>query len=169
MLWRDLASWIRAYFESIYAGYGNQEAVKEKLYRVPVNFNNIFRVIFGKQIADTYSGLISDFIRTVEALVMAQMNGDTVGIEEAAKQLYQNVDQRAAFLSQINPFWQESEWKRLFYPFVHMTIEESDTFFNKEYVRNIEVYDRLLNHTSEMGDYYSNGLFKYLTYTGQRY
>ncbi|MHC1723183.1 MAG: hypothetical protein AB9836_08275 [Aminipila sp.] len=85
---------------------------------------------------------------------------------EYTKQLYENAEERAIFLSEINPFWSKEEWINLFYPFIQMTIEESTTLLNKEYDKNVEVYDRILNHTSKMGDYFSRGIIDYLTYKG---
>jgi hypothetical protein len=167
-IWRDLATWMRAYLVSIYAGFGNQEAVKEKLNNIPIEFKNIFSTIFGDQIADTYSTLLSSYITSFESLVTAQINGDANAVNEYTRQLYENADQRAAFLSKINPFWVETEWKNFLYQFNKMSIDESTTFLNKEYTRNIDVFDRILNFSSAMGDYYSQGLINYLTYSGRQ-
>lgn len=167
-IWRDLATWIRAYLVSIYAGFGNKEAVKEKLSKIPMEFLNIFHVIFGDQIAEAYSTLLFHYITTLESLVEAQINGDANAVSEYTRQLYENADQRAAFLSKINPFWVETEWKNYLYQFIQLTIEESTTFLNKEYTRNIDVFDRILNLTAVMGDYFSKGLINYLTYTGRQ-
>lgn len=168
IIWRDLATWIRAYLVSIYAGFGNQDAVMQRLNRIPIEFGNIFKIVFGDQITEKYTNLISDSIKTLESLITAQINGDANAVNEYTKQLYENADQRAALLSKINPFWQESEWKNLLYEFIRLTIEESTTFLNKEYTRNIAVFDSILSHTSIMGDYYSQGLLNYLNYSNRQ-
>ena len=45
----------------------------------------------------------------------ARKNRPTV--DEATVRLYQNADQLAAYLAQINPYWSEEEWKRLLYEY----------------------------------------------------
>ncbi|MEL7658651.1 MAG: hypothetical protein AAGU75_22390, partial [Bacillota bacterium] len=47
LVWRDLVTWIRAYLVSTYMELGDQEAVRQRLYKLPSEFGNIFRIIFG--------------------------------------------------------------------------------------------------------------------------
>ncbi|QHI72522.1 hypothetical protein [Aminipila terrae] len=68
-------------------------------------------------------------------------------------------------MSKINPYWVESEWKSLLYQFSEKTIDESTTFQNKEFKENVDVFDRILNLTSLIGDYYSQGLLNYLNFS----
>ncbi|QHI73603.1 hypothetical protein [Aminipila terrae] len=165
IIWRDLANWIRAYLVSVYAGFGNKTAVEEKIKSILLKNTNIISLIFGEQSAEQYIGLITEFISTLKSLIDAQINGDADAVNEYTNKLYENADKRAAFASSINPFWVESEWKNFLYQFVQLTIDQSATFLNKEYTKNIEIYDRILNLTNKMGDYYSQGLINYLTYS----
>ena len=167
-IWRDLGTWISTYIISIYAGFGSQEAVLQKLNRIPIEFGNILRLIFGEQDAEKYTSFLSDFIRLLVSFVTAQINGDSTTVNEVTMKLYQNADQIAVFLSQINPYWQESEWKNLLYQFIGITIEESTTLLNKEYINNIDAYDKMLAQTSILGDYYSQGLLNYLNYSNRQ-
>ncbi|QHI71754.1 hypothetical protein [Aminipila terrae] len=167
IIWRDFANWIRAYLISVYAGFDNQPAVEEKINAVILKNSNILSSVFGEQIAGQYVELTSNFFSIVKSLVDAQRKGDAEAVDEYTKQLYENADQRAAFLSEINPFWLESEWKNFLYQFIQMTIDQSTTLLNKDYEKNIEVYDKILNLTSKMGDYYAQGILDYLTYSGK--
>lgn len=168
IIWRDLVTWIRAYFISTYTESDDQEAVKQRLYKLPSEYGNVFRIIFGDQITERYSSLLFDSFETLTAYITAQKNGDTDAANYYLKLMYENADQRAAFLSQINPFWQVSEWKRLMYELIHLTTDESSAYLSKEYARSIEIFDRLLTLSSEMGDYYSEGLFNYLNYSNRQ-
>jgi len=165
MLLRDLATWIRAYLVSTYDGLGNQEAVKERLYRLPIEYNEIFKLFFGDQIANKYTDLLFASFTMLESFITAEKNDDADAANEYIKQIYENADQRADFLSQINPFWQASEWKPLMYDFIRLTIDESTSFLTKDYNRNISTFDRILSLSTKMGDYYSDGLYKYITYS----
>lgn len=166
-IWRDLATWLRAYLASKHGGLGDIEAIWEKLDELLIKSTNIFSLVFGEQFADQYVTLLSNFNNILDALINAQINGDTNAINEYTKQLYENADQIAAFLSKVNPFWVESEWKNLLYQFNQMTIEQSNTFLNKDFRKNIDIFDRILNLTSTIGDYYSQGILDYLNFSSK--
>ncbi|MHC1724068.1 MAG: hypothetical protein AB9836_12795 [Aminipila sp.] len=165
IIWRDLANWIREYLVSTYANYGIQVEAEKKIKAIFLKNNSIISTIFGGQYSEEYSNLISEFVSNLKSLVAAQIKGDVNAVDEYTKKLYENADQRAAFAAKINPFWEESVWKSLLYEFIEMTIEESTTLLKKQYTKNIAIYDNILNLTSRMGDYYSKGIFDYLTST----
>lgn len=169
--YRDLAIWMRAYLESVYTGLGNLDAVKKRLEYIPAQYSYMFRLFFGDTITEEYVDFLVDFIKTYEALVMAQINGDVNAVYEHTKHLYEYADKSAAYLAQINPFWQEMKWKYFLYDFIRLSIEESTTFLTKDYKRNVEIFDRLMDHINQIGDYLSEGLIKYINYpvTSQLY
>ncbi|MHC1724070.1 MAG: hypothetical protein AB9836_12805 [Aminipila sp.] len=167
IIWRNLANWIREYLISVYAGYGTQTTAEKKIKASFMENSNLISIIFGTQDIERYNNLISDFVNSLKSLVAAQINGDVNAVNEYTKQLYANADQRAAFAAEINPFWSESEWKSLLYQFLQMTIEESTALLKKQYTKSIEIYDDILNLTSEMGDFYSKGVLDYLTSSRQ--
>lgn len=164
-IWRDLATWTRAYLASMHGGLGDAELIREKLGELREKAVNIFSIVFGEKLADEYVKLLFDFDTIFASLVDAQVNGDTDKINEYTKQLYENSDQIAAFLSQINPYWVESSWKDLLYRFNQKLIEQSSTFLNRQFQENINIFDQILNLTSIIGDYYSQGILNYMHYS----
>lgn len=164
MLWRDLATWLRSYLISTYAGLDIQQAISERLYRIPLEYGNILKLFFGDKITEDYINLLSNYVKIFEFLFNAQKSGDINAVNEYTRQLYENDNQRAAFLSSINPYWQEDTLKSLMYSFTSKTIDESTTFLTREYQKNIEIFDSILNDTTIMGDYFSEGLLNYLNY-----
>ena len=162
MLWRDMATWLTIYMFSVFGGYGNQKEISDKLYQVPLEYGNVMRLIFGDKLSEDYITLLSNYIIILEYLFQAQMAGDTAAVDEYTKQLYENIDKRAAFLAQINPYWQEGIWKTLLYTFNKMIIEDATTLLSKDYQKNIDVFDSLLTQSSIIGDYFSEGILNYL-------
>lgn len=159
MTWRDLATWIRAYIISTSAGLSDQEAIRQKLYQIPLEFGNVIRLFFGDQISNTYTDLFSDYVTSVESLIDAQKNGDDNAVNAYMEQIHHNIHYRSALLSEINPFWQESEWRALFFRYLLLTIDESNAFFSEDDAKSTEIFDILLSHAAIMGDYFANGLY----------
>ncbi|QAT43454.1 hypothetical protein [Aminipila luticellarii] len=165
MLWRDLVTWLQAYLASVFAGFGNQDSIEVKLKEVATKFGNVLSTVFGGEVGEQYITLINNWINTFKLLVDAQMNDDVNTVNEYTNQLYENINQISVLLSAVNPFWTESEWKALLYRFNEMMIEQLSAYLYKEYTRNIESFDRILNLTSIIGNYYSRGLLNYLAYS----
>lgn len=163
ILWRDLATWIRAYLISAYSGLEIQKAVGEKLYRLPLEHGNVFKLFFGDKATEGYIALLSNYIITLESLFHAQIAGDTNTVNELTRKLYDNINQKAAYLARINPFWQEDVWRSLMINFTSMTIEQSTTFLTKDYRKNIEIFERILAYSTVIGDYFSGGLLNYIS------
>ncbi|MBR0599639.1 hypothetical protein KCX82_17270 [Clostridiales bacterium BAD-6] len=162
-LWRQLAIWTRALIISKTAGIGIAEEVFRRVYRVPEGYANMLRIVFGNKISEDYMILLSAAVSLYNQIITAYLDGDTDTVNDLAARLYENADERATFLSSINPYWDVTEWRDLMYTYVAYTLEEIVTSITGEHAKNIDVYDRILSQASAMGDYFSQGLFNYMT------
>ena len=167
-LWRDMAVWTKIYMTSIYGEPEYQEAVFAKLYSIPGSFGSVFSLIFGNNASEQYVNLLSQHIVLLREFIFAMKNGDQNAVTEISAKLYRNADARAAFLSKTNPFWSASVWLSFLYYYLELTFQGIATFLVKDYETNIKVYDRLMYHTAEMGDYFSDGLMQYIVESGAK-
>ena len=166
LLWRNTATWTRSYLASAYAGVDTQE-VSNKLYNSNLEYGNVLKLFFGDKITDDYINLLNDYVRIYQAYFQALMEGDQAKAEMFQKQLYENIDKRAANLANVNPFWQEVELKNLLYTFTELLIDEAKTFISQDYHKNVDIFDRLLSHSTTIGDYFSEGLLNFLNYSAR--
>lgn len=165
-LWTNMTIWTRAYVFSAAAGSVNQEVVFRRLYRIPSDFADTFQLIFGSDSAARYSNLLSNQVTTLRDIINAQISGDANEVNENTLSLYQNANKRAAFLAQINPYWQEDQWRNLIYNYLGLTLEESTRILARDYANAINIFDSLMSSASKIGDYFSQGLFNYLSAPG---
>jgi hypothetical protein len=160
MVWKDLAELIRVY---ITTSAGDQEALRQRLSQIPTEFGDIFRLFFGDEISNAYTNLFSDYITSLEALIDAQKNDDDNAVNSYMGQIHDNIHLQSDFLSKINPFWQESEWRALFFKYLLMTIDEANAFISGDQAKSTEIYNKLLSQAAIMFDYFSKGLYQYIT------
>lgn len=160
-LWRDLVMWSRAYLVSRFSGIGMTEDVFKRLYKVAVDFGNVFRLVFGDRISEKAVQDLSSIIMIYRDLIEAEITGNSDKSNDKIKELYQSADERAAFMASINPYWDETKWKNLFYTFIYDSQNEITSFLTGD-PKNIDVFDHLLQHADIMGDYFSQGLFDYM-------
>jgi len=162
-LWRDLVLWSRVYLTSRLGGIGITEDVFNRIYRIPLEFGDIIRFIFGNQAAETIVQQLSSNVILYRELVEAMISGDNEAASAITQQLYVNADQRAAFMASINPFWDETQWKNLIYTFYNYSFQEIISILTND-PGNVALFDRFLQYTDIMGDYFAQGLYNYLAY-----
>lgn len=164
--WLDLARWTRESLISIASGFGDFEAVSNRLYSVPVNLGNLLRLIFGTQAAESVLNPLLIHLVTMLNIFRAQKEGNSQAVNENTMLLYQNADEIAKILSQMNPFWNETQWRNLLYNYIDLTLEQSTALLSGDFARAVDIYDRISNFTSIIGDYTANGVIQYLTVRG---
>lgn len=166
LLWRNAATWMRIYLGKAYSGYDTQP-VNEKLKHVNLDYGNVLRVFFGDKVTEEYINLLNSYVTIYQALFKAMMAGDQDAVNAYAKQLYENIDARAATLSKINPFWQEAKMKDLLYQFTDLLLQDAAAIASNDSAKDIDLIEKLLAHSTVIGDYFSEGLINYLTYTAR--
>ncbi|QHI71761.1 hypothetical protein [Aminipila terrae] len=166
-IWRDLTIWLRSYINLKHGGLGDEEATKAKLEELLIKSINIFSIVFGEKYADEYVTISTPFINYLGMLIEAQISGETDTVDDYKNRLQILSAQAAAFLSHINPYWEENQWIELFSQYNQMSIDQSTALLNKDDKEDIYVFDKLLSLSSKIGDYYSQGILDYLMYAGR--
>lgn len=164
MLWFELVTWVRSYMLSRYIGIGNEDEVYAKLKEVPVEYVNIIKKYFEDVVVEDYLQLFYDYIELIDAFITAMMEGNVDELNQITRSLYQNADERAAFVASINPFWDLEGGRNRLYTNLRSTIEESTTFLTGDYARNIDIFTRLIDQAENTITFLSQGLFNYIIY-----
>ncbi len=123
-LWREFVIWSRVYLISRVAGIGIAEDVFNRIYRIPMEFGDITRLIFGNQAAEVTVQQLSVTVALFRELVDTMIAGNNEAASVLVQDLYKNADERAAYLASINPFWDETQWKYLIYTFYSYSFQE---------------------------------------------
>jgi len=122
MLLRDLATWLRSYKVSLYGGVGNTAELSQRLFWIPMEYGDFLKVFFGDETTEQLISLLTQYIAILESLFIAQINNDINAINNLTQQAYQNVNETAALLSSVNPYWTQSEWVTRLSSFTNMLI-----------------------------------------------
>lgn len=160
-LWMELAMWRRAFLVSYAANFGDLELVGERLYQAPTNLGNVLEVFFGFQIARKVENLIREQIITGIQILTSEGQGDREAVDAGIVRLYGNADQIAAYLAEINPYWNEEEWKRLLYEYYGTTIREMVMVLAGRYADDIVLYENLQDQALNIADYMAMGMIEF--------
>ena len=164
MFWFELAIWVRSFMLSKFRKIGDENDVYARLQQVPVDYINSLRRVFGDNpVLDTYQLQLNAYVDLIDSLTTAQMNGDTAQENRITQLLYQNANERAASITSLNPSaWNQNEWQARLYDNLSSTIEESTTFLEGDYARNLDVFSTLLDQAESTSGYLAQGVINYI-------
>ncbi len=163
IFWRRFTTWIRVYMISRYAGIGTQEEAFGRLYIETTGFGDILQIAYDRESSNQISMLLNQFTFALRDLITAQLQGNSNAVNQNVDRLYQVAYNMAAFLSSINPYLDEEEWRNMLSSYVRYTIEEANSFVTGNYGQDIEFFQRLTDLTNMMGDSLAQGLYDFIT------
>jgi len=159
MLRFELVTWIRTYMLSRFVGTGNSEQIFARLMQVPVKFVTYMQEFYPEVNAEEYLQLFTTYIELISDFITALLENNAEELNQITVSLYENADNRATFLSSINPLWGFEDTQNILYVNLRSTIEEAISFLTEEYERNIDIFTRLLDQAETASDFLARGLF----------
>jgi|GEM_PF-549209 hypothetical protein len=161
--YRRLTTWISAYVTSRYLNLGNVEEVFGRLYLESLDVGNMMRMVYNRDLSNQYGQMISQYAINLREILSAQINGDVDALNHYINVIYEENKKRAEFLASINPYWDQEEWISLIDDYLQHTIEETNSFAAGDFTKSMEHYDKLMELSNTMGDYFAQGLYNYIT------
>ncbi|HVI40016.1 MAG TPA: hypothetical protein VM577_05095 [Anaerovoracaceae bacterium] len=153
----------RIYFASVYSGYGDAQAVANKLYSLPKRFQEKAELIFGAPLSEEFLNLLSLHVFYILSLVNALAGGNQDAANYYTQLLYQNANDIASQYAKMNPFWDEMQWKTLLYNYINLIIQDAVALGSHEFDKELDIFERMLLAALAMGDYLADGLYQYMT------
>jgi len=160
LLWMEHVNWTRMTIMGVVFGLPDLQFVQERLLRNATDLGNCLRPFYGDQLANRYTELIKEHLVLAAELVTAAVKGDTATATEKEKQWYRNADDIAMFLSRINPYLTTEEVRKMFYSHLALTKQEAVSMIQKDYKKDIEVFDQIEAQALEMSDMIAKAIVK---------
>lgn len=160
-LWEEHVAWTRMAIISLVFDLPDINQVLARLLKNADDMGNMIRRLYGDTVATTYSRLIREHLLIATDLVKAAIAGDAKAAQEAEEKWYQNADDIAAFLNSVNPFLTEDAVRNMFYTHLDLTKQEAVFMINKEFEKDIAVYDEIEKQAREMADAISDAMVKH--------
>lgn len=161
-LWEQHVMWTRSFIISTLSNLDDLEYVTERLLRNPTDFAIVLGIFYGEDKARKFQDLLREHLLIAANLVNAVKTNDTVVINDARTKWYENADEIAAFLSFINPYWNQAMWRDMLYD--HLKMIENGVMYRltKDYSKDIENYDMIETQALQMADLMWEGIMNQL-------
>lgn len=153
----------RMYIAAVFSGYGDAQAIEKKFYSLPNRFQEKAELIFGAPLSEEFLNLLSLQAFYILSLVNALAGGNQEMANYYTKLLYQNANDIASHYAKMNPFWEEMQWRTLLYHYINLIIQDTVALGSREFVKELDIFERLLLASLAMGDYLGDGLYQYMT------
>ena len=133
-----------------------------------VDYRNEMRSLWEEHVAWTRMAIISlvfdlpdiEFVlkRLLRNATEAAIAGDQQAVAEADKKWHENADEIAVFLNSVNRFLPEEVVRDMFYEHLALTKQEAVAMINKDFQKDIDVYDAIDKQARQMADAISDAM-----------
>lgn len=158
LLWEQHVYWTRLFIVSTVFNLPDATAVTNRLLQNPKDFEAVFRPIYGEAQAAKFEKLLTAHLMLGGQFVKASALGNSLAAAQYEKQWYENADDIASFLSQLNPFWPEQEWRRMLQAHLAMTTQQAAEYIKGDYKGSVPTFDRIEKEALEMADRMTMGI-----------
>lgn len=156
--WMRYGMWMRSLMLSTIYDLPNKEAAADQVFLVLEDMHDTFKVFYGPNISQQFLNYMVKFTSSLWQLVEALVEGDEERVDAATVAAYQDADRLIELLARINVYWDESQWRRLFYQFVRLYIDETLSTLRGEHEQEVAIYTELEEETRLMGSYMARGI-----------
>ena len=154
--WEQQVMWMRFIFKAPYGMIRYARSAQQTVYKFPGFLLFVDR--FGRSAAERFASFITAHMSRIVSLIGALKSNDQETVNRLTVELNENASDWAAFLGQMNPYWEETQWRQLLQSFVGQTINEVVAIMSGDYEEGIRIFDNIENVAYEIADYLAKGI-----------
>lgn len=159
-LWEDHIIYTRNYIISALADLEDAGKIAERLLKNQDDIGNAIKPIYGDEAGEKLTSLLRDHILVATEVVKAAKMGNNEELAKANKKWEANAVDIASFLSGANPNWPKQDLVNMLYKHLALTTGEVVSRLKKEWVADIDFYDKGHEHMLMFADTLTNGIVK---------
>ena len=160
-LWEDHITWTRLYIVNALNDLPSKESTADRLLRNQAEIGDAFKPFYGNEAGQKLTSLLRDHVLIAAEVIDAAKAEDPAKQKNASDRWYKNSDDIAVFLGGLNPRnWPPADMRAMLREHLDTTSEEVSDGLNKDWVSDIQAYDRLHGQILKMADVLSAGVIK---------
>lgn len=159
-LWIEHVTWTRAFIISTAYDLPDLSYGTKRLLQNPTDFAYLLSVFYGNQIAAQFEKLFTEHLTIAAQLVNAMKTKDEKTAQEQQQKWYQNAQDLATLLGEMNPYWKTEAWQGMFNEHLKMTGNEAAQILAGQHQTSINQYDLIEKQVLLMADQMACGMIK---------
>jgi hypothetical protein len=159
-LWEDHITWTRNYIVSTLAGLEDAGSVAARLLKNQNDIGDAIKGYYGDEAGKKLAALLRDHILIATEVVKAAKENKGDDLKAAQAKWTANADDIAAFLSSANPNWPKADMTDMLHKHLDYTTAEVTSRLKKDWIADIEAYDKGHAHMLMFADMLTDGIVK---------
>lgn len=159
-LWAQRAKWTRMLIISSIENLPDLGLVSKRLIKNSTSIADEIKKYYGKEKAKVFEELLLSNLLTGQMLADNLKISNVQAADECRRQWYENADDIAEFLCDINAYYNVHEWRAMLYDHLYMTENELVYRLKKDYESEISEYDSIDMQALRIADMMSDGIIK---------
>ena len=159
-LWEEHITYTRNYIISAVAELEDAGAIAGRLLKNQDDIGAAIKPVYGEEAGNKLAALLRDHITIAVDVVKAAKAGASTDLAQADKTWHANADDIAAFLSGANPNWAKQGLTDMLYRHLELTTAEVVGRLKKDWVADIDAYDKGHAHMLMFADSLTKGIVK---------
>lgn len=159
-LWEEHITYTRNYIISALADLDDAGAIAGRLLKNQDDIGAAIKPLYGDEAGHKLAALLRDHITIAVDVVKAAKAGASTELTEADKRWHANADDISAILGGANPNWTRKDLTDMLYRHLELTTGEVVGRLKKDWVADIEAYDKGHAHMLMFADALTQGIVK---------
>lgn len=159
-LWRNTFHWIMTYIVNVICNFGNISYIAQRINKSVDDLAKIINNFYGYQNAKIFELLFKNHFLIATKLVRDVHDNDIEMANEDKIELYQNEEEIADFLANLNPYWTVEEWRKILYSHLELLEEHMQCMYLSQSEAYIKINEVVEKDSFNMADYMVNGIIK---------
>lgn len=157
-LWEDHITYTRNFIISALSNLEDKDAVTQRLLKNQDDLGDAIKPFYGDAAGDALAKLLRDHILIAADIVQDAIVGNTQKLDNDKVRWKSNADDIALFLSKANPNWSREKLQDLLYKHLELTEGELVSRLKKEWVADVDFYDKGHEHMLMVADALTDGI-----------
>lgn len=158
--WQQHNYWTRMLMTSLLNDLTDQEATEKRVMQTPKGIADVFDRFYDKAVAAQLRQLLEEHTRIGGEIIKTTKESGIQAADQLERQWYQNADQIARLLSDINKDYSYDELHRALAQHMEMLKQQLLASVNQEYTEAVGIFDEGEKQILELADYLTEGLLK---------
>ena len=158
-LWEDHVNLTRFFIISTISDLPDQNETAQRMIQNQNEIGNAIKPFYGDAAGDQLAALLREHALTSATMLQAARKADAPAFEDAVARWYENADEVAELLFDLNPEnWPLRETRPIMRTYLDLTLEQALARWNGDFEKDIEAYDKVHTHALEIADMISEGI-----------
>jgi hypothetical protein len=157
-VWLQHVYWTRLLLISIAERLNDEADTTARLLKNPADIADIFACYFGEADASQISALLTEHLKIGAALITTLRDEHTDEAEKLTKEWYINADEMAKAFSEINPYYNYDDLKKMLNMHLDLTTKEVAARLAGKYKEDIKAFAKVEKEALTMADYFVSGI-----------